>query len=107
MQGVELLYYRGRYRGSTKQKSVCSCLIYLMHFVQHILLAISTTLCLFLEFESVLESLHSGKCDCHLMIGAGNVFSRFRFQVGWLEPNTFLPTRVVCYLNDLMSDLGI
>ena len=37
-----------------------------MHFCQHILLAISTTSGLFLEFESVLESLHSGKCDCFL-----------------------------------------
>jgi hypothetical protein len=39
-----------------------------MHFCQHILLAISTASCLSLEFESVLESLHSGKCDCHLRI---------------------------------------
>jgi hypothetical protein len=37
----------------------------------------------------------------------GNVFSRFRFQVGWLEQDAFLPTHFVGYLNDLMSDLGI
>ena len=35
-----------------------------MHFCRHIWLAISTTSCLILEFESVLESLYSGKCDC-------------------------------------------
>jgi hypothetical protein len=43
------------------KKSVCCRLIYLMHFYQHILLAISMTSCLILEFESVLESMHSGQ----------------------------------------------
>jgi hypothetical protein len=134
-----------------------------MHFCRHILLVISTTSCLILEFESVLESLHSGQCDCLLRIGwqrvlaisisswmtgtrcifadtfcwlsqrphvwswnlkvswnvcvqvnatassefGGNVFSRFRFQVGWLEPDAFLPTHFAGYLNDLMFNLGI
>ncbi len=36
-----------------------------------------------------------------------NVFSRFRFQVGWLEPDAFLPTHFVEYLNDLMSVLEV
>ena len=119
-----------------------------MHFCRHILLAISTTSCSILEFESVLKSLHSGQCDCLLRIGwqrvlaisisswmtgtrcifadtfcwlsqrphvwswnlkvswkvciqvnatassefGGNVFSRFRFQVGWLEPDAIWPT---------------
>jgi hypothetical protein len=67
MQGVEL-YYPGRQSKPTKQKSVCCHVIYLMHFVQQILLAVPTTLCLFLEFESVLEMLHCGKCDCLLRI---------------------------------------
>ncbi len=35
----------------------------------------------------------------------GNVFSRFRFHVGWLEPDAFLPTHFVEYLNNLMSVL--
>jgi hypothetical protein len=134
-----------------------------MHFCRHILLAISTTSCLILEFESVLESVHSGKCDCSLRIWwqrvlaisipswmtetrcifanticwlfqrphvwswnlkvswkvciqanatvssefGGNVFSRFQFQVGWLEPDAFLPTHFVGYLINLKSDLGI
>ncbi len=39
-----------------------------MHFCIHISLAISTTSCLILKFESVLESLHSCKCDCLLRI---------------------------------------
>ncbi len=116
-----------------------------MHYCRHILLAVSTTSCLILEFESVLESLHSAKCDCLLRIRwrrvlsisisswmtgtrcifadsfcwlsqqpqvwswnlkvswkvciqpnatvssefGGNVFSRFRWQVGWLEPDAF------------------
>jgi hypothetical protein len=130
-----------------------------MHFCHHILLAISRTSCLILEFESVLESLHSGKCDCFLRIWwqrvlsisipscmtgtrcifantfcwlsqrphvwswnlkvswkvciqanatvssefGCNVFYRFRFQVAWVEPDAFLPTHFVGYLNDLMS----
>ena len=37
-----------------------------MHFCRHILLNISTTSCLFLKFKSVLESMHSNKCDCLL-----------------------------------------
>jgi hypothetical protein len=37
-------------------------------FCCHILLAILMTLCPFMEFESVLKSLHSGKCECLLRI---------------------------------------
>jgi hypothetical protein len=37
-----------------------------MHFCRHVLLNISTTSCLFLKFKSVLESMHSNKCDCLL-----------------------------------------
>ena len=37
-----------------------------MQFCRHILLNISTTSCPFLKFESVLESMHSGECDCLL-----------------------------------------
>jgi hypothetical protein len=37
-----------------------------IQFCRHILLNISTTSCLFLKFKSVLESMHSGKCDCLL-----------------------------------------
>ncbi len=37
-----------------------------MHFCRYILLNISTTWCLFMKFESVLESMHSGECDCLL-----------------------------------------
>jgi hypothetical protein len=132
-------------------------------FCRHILLTISTTSCLILEFESVLESLHSGNCDCFLRIWwqrvlaisisswmtgtrcifadticwqsqwphvwswnlkvswkvciqanaafstefGGKVFSRFQLQVWWLDPDAFLPTHFVGYLNDLMSDLGL
>jgi hypothetical protein len=134
-----------------------------MHFCQHILLAISTTSCLILEFESVSKRLHSGKYDCSLRIWwklvlvilisswmtgtrcifadtlywlsqqphvwswnlkvtwkvciqanatvasefGEDVFLRFRFQVGWLEPDAFLPTHFVGFLNNLMSDLGV
>jgi hypothetical protein len=37
----------------------------------------------------------------------GDVFSRFRFQVGWLEPDAFLPTHLVGYLNSLVSVLEV
>ena len=37
----------------------------------------------------------------------GDVFSRFRFQVGWLEPDAFLTTHFVEYLNDFMSVLDV
>jgi hypothetical protein len=37
----------------------------------------------------------------------GDVFSRFRFQVGCLEPDAFLPTHLVGYLNDLKSVLEV
>jgi hypothetical protein len=37
-----------------------------VYFGRHILLNISTTSCQFMKFESVLESMHSGKCDCLL-----------------------------------------
>ena len=37
-----------------------------IHFGRHILLAISAPLCLFVEIQSVLETKHSGGCDCFL-----------------------------------------
>ncbi len=36
----------------------------------------------------------------------GDVFLRFRFQSGWLEPDAFLPTLFVGFLDNLMSVLG-
>ncbi len=119
-----------------------------MHFCRCISLAIITTSSLFLKFESVLESLYSGKCDCLLRIwlrsalailigtgcifadtfcwlsqqphvsslslkgpwkrciqanaivsseSGGDVFLQFGLQAGWLKPDAFLPTLFVGY----------
>ena len=59
----------------SKLVATCCCALFFklddwnqMHSCRHILLAISTTSCLILESESVVECLHSGKCNCCLRI---------------------------------------
>jgi hypothetical protein len=64
------------------------------------------TSCLILEFESVLESLHSEKCDCSLRIWWQRVLS-ISIPSWMTGTRCILPTHFVSYLNDLMSDLGI
>ena len=46
----------------------CCCLICLIHFDRHILLAISAPWCRFLEIQSVLKTPHSDGCDGLLRI---------------------------------------
>ena len=62
-----------------------------MHFCRHILLAIATPSCLILQFKACIQANATVSSEF-----GGNVFSRFRFQVGWLEPDAFWKT--LCWL---------
>ncbi len=64
-------------------------------FFRHILLAISTPSCLFLEFESVLQRLHSSKWDCLLRIWWHRVID---FKLNDLNQMLFLPTNMLAIL---------